>query len=160
MQLITDELIKEVHKENWAVLTKKYKTETAVPFSEVSYVSEIMRGMYVLQIWQREGGQRLPQSYLNTYSVQAEVSKYLLSTFIGLTDVQVEIERTEKRKDKWTAFERWSSEHQAEQFTSDQLTEQSGFSYQTTLTYLKESSLFRKIKNGLWEVTMIPKREK
>ena len=160
MQLITDDLIKEVHKEHWAVLLKKYKKATSVPLSEVAYVSEINRGLYVLQIWQREGGQRVPQSYLSTYSVQAEVSKYLLSTFIGLSDAQVEVERTEKRKDKWSAFEQWSSEHQAEQFTSDQLTEQSGFSYQTTLTYLKESPLFRKIKNGLWEVIMIPKREK
>ena len=33
-----------------------------------------------------------------------------------------------------------------------QLTEQSGFSYQTTLKYLQETPTFRKLKKGLWEI--------
>jgi ATP-dependent exoDNAse (exonuclease V) beta subunit len=64
----------------------------------------------------------------------------------------VEEVRVEKRADKWDAFLKWSTQHHFEQFTTEQLAEQSGFSYQTTLKYLQESPTFRKIKKGLWEV--------
>ena len=60
--------------------------------------------------------------------------------------------KTEKRADKWDAFLRWSKGHLFEQFTTEQLAEECGFSYPTTLKYLQESPVFRKIKKGLWEV--------
>jgi hypothetical protein len=57
-----------------------------------------------------------------------------------------------RRADKYDALLTWSKEHLFEQFTTDQLVEQSGFSYPTTLKFLQESPTFRKLKKGLWEI--------
>lgn len=57
-----------------------------------------------------------------------------------------------KRSDKYDALINWSKDHLFEQFTTEELVEQSGFSYQTTLKFLQESPTFRKIKKGLWEI--------
>lgn len=57
-----------------------------------------------------------------------------------------------KRADKYDALLEWAKDHLFEQFTTEQLVEISGFSYQTTLKFLQESPTFRKIKKGLWEI--------
>jgi hypothetical protein len=57
-----------------------------------------------------------------------------------------------RRADKYDALVEWSKEHVFEQFTTEQLVEQSGFSYPTTLKFLQDSPTFRKVKKGLWEV--------
>ena len=57
-----------------------------------------------------------------------------------------------KRSDKYDALLEWASDHLFEQFTTEQIVEVSGFSYQTTLKFLQESPTFRKVKKGLWEV--------
>lgn len=57
-----------------------------------------------------------------------------------------------KRSDKYDALLDWSKDHLFEQFTTEQIVEVSGFSYQTTLKFLQESPTFRKVKKGLWEV--------
>lgn len=60
-------------------------------------------------------------------------------------------EQPERRADRYKAFEKWASEHDSEQFTTAQLVEASGFSYQTTLRFIDSNLHFRKIKNGLYE---------
>jgi hypothetical protein len=57
-----------------------------------------------------------------------------------------------KRADKYDALLEWAKDHLFEQFTTEELVEQSGFSYATTLKFLQESPTFRKIKKGLWEI--------
>ena len=57
-----------------------------------------------------------------------------------------------KRSDKYDALLDWAKDHLFEQFTTEQIVEVSGFSYQTTLKFLQESPTFRKVKKGLWEV--------
>lgn len=57
-----------------------------------------------------------------------------------------------KRSDKYDALLEWAKDHLFEQFTTEQIVEVSGFSYQTTLKFLQESPTFRKVKKGLWEV--------
>ena len=58
----------------------------------------------------------------------------------------------ETREQKFNKFLKWANEHHFEQYTTEQLSEKSGFSYQTTLKYLQETPTFRKLKKGLWEI--------
>ena len=48
-------------------------------------------------------------------------------------------------------FETWARQHEGEQFSTSDLAEKSGFSSQTVLKYLKTSTHFIKIKQGLYE---------
>jgi hypothetical protein len=58
------------------------------------------------------------------------------------------------RAEKYADFEEWASQHRCEQFTTAQLVEKSGFSSQTVLKYLKTTTHFTKIKQGLYECSV------
>jgi hypothetical protein len=58
---------------------------------------------------------------------------------------------THTRSQRYAAFVNWARAHDGEQFTTDQLVEQSGFSYQTTLKFIDSHPNFNKIKKGLYE---------
>lgn len=58
---------------------------------------------------------------------------------------------TTTRSQRYTAFVNWARAHDGEQFTTEQLVEQSGFSYQTTLKFIDAHPNFNKIKKGLYE---------
>ena len=60
-------------------------------------------------------------------------------------------EPSEKRADKYKSFEKWASEHDSEQYTTAQLVDVAGFSYQTVLRFIDTSPYFHKVKNGLYE---------
>jgi|TARA_B110001454_G_C12665839_1_gene411525 hypothetical protein len=55
------------------------------------------------------------------------------------------------RAEKYADFEEWATSHEGEQFSTQELSEKSGFSSQTMLKYLKTSAHFTKIKSGLYE---------
>ena len=55
------------------------------------------------------------------------------------------------RAEKYADFEEWSTEHEGEQFSTQELSEKSGFSSQTVLKYLKTSAHFTKVKSGWYE---------
>ena len=55
------------------------------------------------------------------------------------------------RAEKYADFEEWSNEHEGEQFSTQELSEKSGFSSQTVLKYLKTSAHFTKVKSGWYE---------
>lgn len=157
MKQITDDVISSHHEQLWAQAEKKYKTMYAVPKEEVTRINEILRGMYVVQIWQRDNASGSPISALRSYSVSEESAQYVLDT-LGLASVKYSAKRErqeapKKRANKWEIFDKWAREHRGEQFTTEQLVEQSGFSYQTTLKYVSESPIFTKVKRGLWSVT-------
>lgn len=63
-----------------------------------------------------------------------------------------EAEDTMSRSGRYGAFEAWAISHQGEVFTTQQLTEVSGFSSATMLKYLKTSLLFEPVKKGTWRV--------
>jgi hypothetical protein len=85
--------------------------------------------------------------------VQESVISELLQKYLGKSNVVTQEElRPEKREKKWNSFIEWAKLHEAEQFTTEQLVEICGFSYPTTLEYLKISPYFKKIKKGLYEV--------
>ena len=55
------------------------------------------------------------------------------------------------RSQRYTAFVNWARAHDGEQFTTEELVAQSGFSYQTTLKFIDSHPNFNKIKKGLYE---------
>lgn len=118
-------------------------------------LGEKMRALYVLEKWQAEGCSGNPLKFLRHYSVLErtilEVAKEYLDMEVNPDDVAEQV-KVEKRSDKYDAFVDWTKDKLFEQFTTEQLVEVSGFSYQTTLKFISESPHFRKIKKGLWEI--------
>lgn len=149
MKKITDDLIHKVSESMWEEALGRHGSHTAIPMSETFVISETLRALYVLQIWQRDGAQGNPAKFLRTYAVTDSMVDGIVAQYVGKA---VEEAPTEKRSARWDAFNKWIREHSGEQFTTDQLVEQSGFSYPTTLKYVQESPLFVKIKKGLWKV--------
>lgn len=155
---ITPELVNEVHRGLWATLVQKYKDAFSVPQDERTRANETVRGMWVLFVWQREAQARHPLSFMRSYGIPDEIAQYIIEGFTTYETAEAQI-KPEKRRDKWSAFEQFAIDHVGEQFTMEQLVEVSGFSYQTTLGYVKESLYFRRIKKGLYEATSPPERE-
>ena len=149
---ITDAHIEDVNRQWWAIAEQKFGTKFKVPTEVHSRNSSYIRALYCLQRWDGKGS---AVSYLVHYNlpddVIAEVVKIYCGVELNAEDI-LEETKTEKRADKWDAFLRWSKGHLFEQFTTEQLAEECGFSYPTTLKYLQESPVFRKIKKGLWEI--------
>ncbi len=158
-RVITDAVISACHEELWGEAEKKYKSLFAVPKEDVTRINEILRGMYVVQIWQRDNmGGATPINTLRSYSISEEAAEYIIKK-LGFSDTQYSYtlkrdDKPEKRKNKWQVFDKWALDHRGEQFTTEQLVEQSGFSYQTTLKYISESPIFTKVKRGVWGVSL------
>ncbi len=153
MKTINDQLVERVNADLWDEASKKHGSKYSVPRDEVQYMGEVIRGLHVLQVWQREGQSKAPESFLRSYSVQESVIPELLQKYLGKSNVVAQEElRPEKREKKWNSFIEWAKLHEAEQFTTEQLVEICGFSYPTTLDYIKISPYFKKIKKGLYEV--------
>lgn len=149
---ITEQHIEDVNRQWWAIAEQKYETKFKVPTEEHNRNSSYIRALYCLQKWDGKGSAVPTLIYYNIpEDVIAEVVKIYCGVELNVEDV-LEETKTEKRADKWDAFVRWSKGHLFEQFTTEQLAEECGFSYPTTLKYLQESPVFRKIKKGLWEV--------
>lgn len=131
--------------------------------NEKAIVAEIVRALCVLEKWQMEEGRAGGKAIvaLRYYSIQPSVINHVLATYLPEMGVEelLTAEKPEKRKTRWATFEKWTKEHQGEQFTTDQLCEISGFSYPSTLNFVKSSPLFRRVKKGLYEVLTTPERE-
>jgi hypothetical protein len=147
-----NDMATDISKSLWKESIAKHGSHSSTPANEASAIGEMVRAIYVLQVWQREGGQGSPVKALNTYGVtESTINKIMERYFDG--DVQeISISPAPKRANKYGAFEQWAESHLFEQFTTEQLVEQSGFSYATTLKYIQESPTFRKVKKGLWEI--------
>lgn len=147
-----------VHQENarlYAEFDKRHKTpqERYANQQEKWRIAETIRALYVMEKWQREGCNGNPVAMLRFYSVGEDVMNDFVKTYLShLNTAKTEIVRTEKRKDKYGAFESWADEHRGEEYTTEQLVEVAGFSYQTTLKFVSESHLFVKVKKGLWRI--------
>lgn len=142
-----ERLYKEFHK--------KYKSdaERISHPAELAVIQETVRGLCVMEKWQSEGSNGNPITMLRHYSMLTSVLPSFIATYLPqYAQEDKEIVRPEKRRDKWGAFDKWAKEHQGEQYTTDELVEVAGFSYQTALKYISESPLFVKVKKGLWQV--------
>jgi hypothetical protein len=158
IDLVTEENSK-LHKEFQKKYSKNKNSQQAR--NESMFIQEAVRGLYVLEKWNREGRNGSPLAMLKFYSMPEEVMKRFVETYLPEVKEKVsEAAKPEKRKDKWSSFDSWAKEHQGEQFTTEQLTEIAGFSYQTVLKYISESPLVKKIKKGIWEISITPERTK
>ena len=141
----------------------KYKTDKArmKHSAEQFQMSETVRGLYIMEKWDREGRNGSPVVMLKHYSLGTEVMLSFVKKYLStvISSDQSEDNKPEKRKDKWGAFDKWAYAHGGEQFSTDQLVEIAGFSYQTTLKYISGSHLFTKIKKGLWQVSDIQRKK-
>jgi hypothetical protein len=146
---ITDAHIEDINQQWWAIAEQKFGTKFKVPTEEHSRHSSYLRALYCLQRWDGKGS---PVSFLVYHNLPDDVIAEVVKIYCGLAVEEVDIETPVKRAAKWDAFLKWAADHVFEQFTTEQLTEESGFSYPTTLAYLQESPTFRKIKKGLWEI--------
>lgn len=155
---ITSDVVSAVNTGLWSALANQYGDIYSVPADARWRASEIVRSLWVLAVWQREGGGRHPFSFLRAYGVPDDIAQYAVTSFTDETALPDDAQRPEKRKDKWATFEAWARDHVGEQFSMDALVEISGFSYPTTLNYVKQSLYFRKIKKGLYEATAPPER--
>lgn len=156
MKQITDSFVNETFKSLFSERTTKYGDGWSwrkEHQDESTFLSEIYRGLCVLSKWQSEGAKTAPEIFLSSYSVHEQVIPVLVTQYLGKeVCAKPEELRVETREQKFNKFLKWANEHHFEQYTTEQLTEQSGFSYQTTLKYLQETPTFRKLKKGLWEI--------
>jgi hypothetical protein len=147
---ITLEQIKELHTSLWDNAVEEYGDKFKVPFEVIHEMSQQTRALYVLQTWNGSGN---PARYLASYSIPTDVITETVSKYCNETVTEEELLTPRPRRaDKYDALIDWAKEHLFEQFTTEQLMEVSGFSYQTTLKFIQESPTFRKIKKGLWEI--------
>lgn len=151
---ITDLAVTTNHKEMWQKAVDEYGNAFSVPHDIATKINETTRALYALQIWHRGGAAGNPAKFLATYSIYPDVLMEVVRDYCSMEIESMEdvIVKTEKRSDKYDAFIDWSKAHLFEQYSTEQLVEISGFSYPTTLKFVQESPVFRKIKKGLWEI--------
>lgn len=148
--MITADLINAVHHSLWEDAIERHGDKFKVPFEEIAEMSYRTRAMYVLMGWNGSGS---PARYLASYSIPTEVITDVVAEYCDETVDTDELGSPRPRRaDKYDALIEWSKDHLFEQYTTEQLVEQSGFSYPTTLKFLQDSPTFRKVKKGLWEV--------
>ena len=152
---VSDSSIDTLHKKMWDEAISQFGDAYRVPREVSQKISDFTRALHVLQVWEREKNGN-PVRTLISYGIPQSTISEVAPQYCGvkLDDEKSVVEevRSEKRADKWDSFLKWANQHHFEQFTTEQLTEKSGFSYPTTLKYLQESPTFRKIKKGVWEV--------
>jgi hypothetical protein len=161
MMNFTIDFVNEENTRLHAEFAKKYKKskDRYANSQEHWRIGETIRGLYVMEKWQREGANGNPVAVLRFYSLAEDVFPTFVSTYLShLNESNGAVAKIERRKDKYGTFEKWTEEHKGEEYTTDQLVEVAGFSYQTTLKYVSESPLFIKVKKGLWRISD-PKHE-
>jgi hypothetical protein len=142
---LTKEEAERRYKEGIRALEDKYGSVFRAPSEEVRENSERIRAFYVIQKY----GGSISRQVLSQYMIPPSIAEAVLAECGG--DGVTTVEPKVSRADQYKAFEQWASEHDSEQFTTEQLVEVSGFSYQTTLKFIDGSPFFRKVKKGLYE---------
>lgn len=152
---VSDSVITSIHEEMWSEAVNEYGNQFAVPREVAQAISDYSRALHVLQVWKKDGGKGSPIRFMASYSIPENVIADVASEFCGIEvdeDSVVEEARPTRRADKWDSFLKWAKDKVFQQFTTEELVEVSGFSYQTTLKFVSENPTFRKVKRGLWEV--------
>jgi hypothetical protein len=142
---LTKEEAERRYKEGIRALEDKYGSVFRAPSEEVRENSERIRAFYVIQKY----GGSISRQVLSQYMIPPSIAEAVLAECGG--DGVTTVEPKVSRADQYKAFEQWASEHDSEQFMTEQLVEVSGFSYQTTLKFIDGSPFFRKVKKGLYE---------
>ena len=151
---LTEEIIDAKNAELWAAAAKQHGSKFRVPRDEQTRMGELIRGMYVMQVWQSTPSAGNVVRFMKEYSIAEQVIEYLVTEYLGKERLKeaVQEKRPEKRADKWKSLEEWCKNNLFKEVTTEDVVALSGFSYPTVLNYLKTSPYFRKIKRGSWEV--------
>lgn len=150
---ITDDKVISYNAELWREAIEKHGSKYRVPEEEIQRMGELVRGLYVLQVWQQRGGQGNPVKFLTEYNVSNESIGILVSSFLKNQKLlEVLEDKPVKRADKWKTLEDWAKNKTYEEVTTEEIMEVCGFSNQTVLNYIKTSPYFRKIQRGRWEI--------
>ena len=147
---LDEEVIAGIHRKAWDKEIEKSGDKFKVPKDKVELISERDRALYVLLEWVKKGCEGSAARFMDKYALRLASQDCALKKFAYEADA-IRPEPKKNRKALLRDFERWAAEHAFEQFTTVQLTEQSGFSQGTTLKYLKTSRCFIKLKRGLYE---------
>jgi hypothetical protein len=121
--------------------------------SDARGTDDLERGLYVLQMWQREGSSGSPYKVLREYMVRDQAVDWITSNIVPKLGVSAPLteEKTEKRKDKYARLEREALDNLYNEYTISQLVEISGLGAQTISKWAKTTGFFRSIGRGLWE---------
>lgn len=150
---ITDDKVISYNAELWREAIEKHGSKYRVPEEETQRMGELVRGLYVLQVWQQRGSQGNPVKFLTEYNVSNESIGILVSSFLKNQKLlEVLEDKPVKRADKWKILEDWAKNKTYEEVTTEEIMEVCGFSNQTVLNYIKTSPYFKKIQRGRWEV--------
>ena len=145
MSALTAEEVERRYKEGIRTMEDKYGSYFRAPSEEVRENSERVRAFYVIKKY----GGSINRQVLAQYMIPPSIAEAVLAECGG--DGVTSVEPKVSRSDQYKSFEQWAGEHDSEQFTTEQLVEVSGFSYQTTLKFIDGSPYFRRIKKGLYE---------
>lgn len=157
MKHITDEYIDDIHKTMWKAMIKKHGTAYRVPRDDQYIIGEIVRGLYVAQIWQKHGANGNPMSALQQASVNPTIAETIITEHLGGRVVKKDEKSATLaatgggNKAKMQNLITNAMKNYGKQFTTEQLAEISGFSTQTVVKHLKSLKYYRKIKRGLYE---------
>ena len=138
---MTPEQADRQYKESLNALADKYGGFSFIPSDEWREISEICRAYHIVAT--NEGS--VTKELLSKYMIPASIVTRIVA------DIVIDDTRRLSRNDQYKVFEKWACEHDREQFTTDQLVEQSGFGYQTTLKFIDGNPHFYRIKKGLYE---------
>ncbi len=142
--------IQETHQELWKEAIEEYGDKFSVPFDVIYKISARTRALHVLQVWNGAGP---AVRFLSAYGIPVDIVTEVLALYCNEEVDESDIGKPQPRRaDKYDAFLDWTTEHVYEQFTTEQLVEQSGFSYPTTLKFISETANFHKVKKGVWEL--------
>jgi len=134
------------YKQGVRDLAEKWGGHSNIPSAELRDISEELRAYYI--VLKHEGA--VTRQILSQYMVSPTIIERVMSS-IGVDGEVGTITPRTSRSDQYKAFTKWACEHDREQFTTDQLVEASGFSYQTTLKFVDSDPNFIRIKKGLYE---------
>jgi hypothetical protein len=151
---ISHDSIKVEMQNRWGTHAKTHGDKWSIPKEDRFALGEYERAMHVLLTWKNEGEKGNPIRTLRSYGVMEAIIVEIVSDWCDMTistDDLAEV-KVEKRADKYDTFIDWTKDKVFEQYTTDALVEQAGFSYPTVLKFLQESPHFRKVKKGLWEI--------
>jgi hypothetical protein len=151
---ITAEAIKQKMFSEWSDASSEYEDKWLIPSDQRFSLGEYERAMQVLLMWKNEGEKGNPIRMLRSYGVMENTIIRVISDWCDMTISEEDLSeaKTEKRADKYNAFIDWTKDKIGQQYTTDALVAEAGFSYITVLKFLGESPHFRKIKKGLWEI--------
>ena len=82
--MITDSQVETVHIDMWEQAIQKHGTAEAVPEHESQYISDYTRGMYVIQIWQKNGHVGSALKFMKSYSLPDEMVSRLAHKYCGI----------------------------------------------------------------------------